>query len=305
MNIILGGTGHIGSTLSLELIKNNIPVTITTRNPEKAAILKSKGAKIAEVDIYDTASLHKIFLTGERLFLLNPPALPFTDTVKEEQKTLYSIIKALKGSNIKKVVAASTYGARPGTGQGDLNVLYEMEQELRKMNISVNLIRSAYYMSNFDGYLHGVKSEGVLPSFYPADFALPMVAPQDIGKFAAQVMMIPEKHLSAQLYHFEGPQLYTPNDVADAFSKALGKLVQVAVIPKEKWEETFRSSGFSDEAAASYAAMTMATLEDDHTKLTGQIRGQTTIEDYVRGLVAPSQQHKSSGLPLSSDSDHT
>lgn len=285
MNIILGGTGHIGSALSAELIENNLPVTVVTRHPEKATALKSRGAKIAELDVHDTTALHHLFQSGEQLFLLNPPAPPSTNTVKEEQKTLRSILGALEGSAIKKVVAASTYGARPGNGQGDLNVLYEMEQELLKRDLRVNIIRSAYYMSNFDGYLPGVKDHGVLSSFYPADFALPMVAPQDIAKLAAKLLMSSDQGTAAKISHLEGPRLYNPADVANAFSNSLEKPVQVMVIPENKWKETFKAAGFSEEAANSYAAMTKATLEDDHTLLTGQIRGDTPIEDYVKNLV--------------------
>jgi len=237
MNIILGGTGHIGSSLSAELIKNNMPVTIVSRHANRATLQQS----LAEVDVKDTIALHQLFLNGERLFFLNPPAPPSTDTVQEERKTLHSILAALEDSGIRKVVAASTYGARPGTEQGDLNILYQMEQELFKMNTSVSIIRSGYYMSNFDGYLQGIRSDGVLPSFYPADFALPMVEPHGIGVLAAQLMMEPDNDNPNKLYHLEGPQLYTPHDVAEAFSKELGISVQVVVIPAEKWTETFKS----------------------------------------------------------------
>jgi hypothetical protein len=64
------------------------------------------------------------------------PAKPSTDTVAEEQKTLSSILKALENSGIEKVVAESTYGAQPGEGVGDLGVLYDMEEQLKKMNKS-------------------------------------------------------------------------------------------------------------------------------------------------------------------------
>jgi uncharacterized protein YbjT (DUF2867 family) len=117
-----------------------------------------------------------------------------------------------------------------------------------------------------------------------------MVAPQDIGVLAAQLMMEPDDGKAGKLYHLEGPQLYTPNEVAEAFSKELGISVHVVTIPEMKWTQTFKRFGFSDEAANSYAAMTKATLEDDHTKMTGQIRGQTTIENYVRKMIAQTQQ---------------
>jgi len=143
MNIILGGTGNVGSAVVKSLLQRNEPVTIVSRNPEKAAALQRQGARVANVDVNNTGALHEIFLKGTALFLLNPPAPPSTNTVVEERKSLHSILAALKDSGIKKVVAESTYGARPGEGQGDLNVLYEMEEHLHKMKLYVSIIRAA------------------------------------------------------------------------------------------------------------------------------------------------------------------
>lgn len=283
MHIILGATGHVGSAVAQQLVQDGEQVTIISRHPEKAAALAKKGAKIAEVDVYNTSALHEVFLQGDRLFLLNPPASPETDTVAEEKKTLHSILKAIQNSAIKKVVAESTYGAQPGEGHGDLNVLYEMEQELQKTNLSVTIIRAAYYMSNWEESLEAAKKEGKLYSFYPADFPLPMVAPDDIGHFAAGLM----KELIADngIHYIEGPRIYTPADVASAFANALNKAVELVEIPPTKWAETFKKLGFSDKSAESYAAMTRLTLESAE-RPAKPFRGSTTIEEYIKKLVA-------------------
>ncbi|MGX9115292.1 hypothetical protein ACWTU6_01150 [Mesorhizobium sp. BHbsci] len=54
---------------------------------------------------------------------------------------------------MRKIVAQSTYGARPGDRCGDLNILYELEQQLRGQPIPASIIRAAYYMSNWDSVL--------------------------------------------------------------------------------------------------------------------------------------------------------
>jgi uncharacterized protein YbjT (DUF2867 family) len=61
--------------------------------------------------------------------------------------------RPLDGSGLEKIVAQSTYGAQPGEGKGDLNVLYDLEQALAAQPISVSVIRAAYYMSNWDAAL--------------------------------------------------------------------------------------------------------------------------------------------------------
>lgn len=283
MYIVLGGTGHVGSAVAETLLERGEEVTVVTRDSEKADEWKNRGAKVAVVDVLDTDELRKVFAAGKRLFLLNPPAAPSTDTATEEKKTLASILAALEDSGIEKVVGESTYGAQPGEGIGDLSVLYEMEQKLKKMNKPHSIIRAAYYMSNWDVSLETAKTEGVVHTFYPVDFKLPMVAPQDIGKIAAGLLTEPTEKTG--IHYVEGPEMYSSSDVAEAFGDALGRQVKAVEIPKEQWIPALKEVGFSDKAAESMATMTEVTLEELETS-ENPMRGATTLKQYIKDLSA-------------------
>jgi len=285
MHIILGATGHVGSSLAQALLARNEPVTVVTRDASKAEPLKTKGAHVAQVDVLDTAALHRVIAGGHRLFVLNPPAPPSTDTVAEERKSLYAIVAALEGCKLEKIVCESAYGAQPGNGIGDLGVLYDREQGLQAGKVPVSAIRAAYYMSNWDASLETARAEGKVHSMYPPDFRLPMVAPHDLGEFAARLMLGAAE--ASGPHYVEGPERYTPGDVAQAFSLALGRPVEVAVTPPEQWEQAFRSLGFSEAAAGSYAAMTRITLENGEQPEKPE-RGATTLADYITALVRKS-----------------
>jgi uncharacterized protein YbjT (DUF2867 family) len=283
MHIVLGGTGHVGSALTEALIEMGEPVTLVTHNTSKANNPQQKWPQIAVADVHDIEALRRVFRQGKRLFLLNPPADPSTDTDLEERKTLASILAALDGSDLEKVVAESTYGAQPVDRSGDLGILYEMEQALDAQPIPVSIIRAAYYISNWDASLESARNEGVIHTMYPADFALPMVAPKDLGQVAARLMTEPVGRTG--LYHVEGPEAYSPADVARAFADALGKPVNTKVIPREQWPEAFKAMGFSEAAASSYAAMTALTLDKKYLLPDRPVRGDTTLQNYVRELV--------------------
>jgi uncharacterized protein YbjT (DUF2867 family) len=284
VHIILGGTGHVGSALAEALLARKEAVTIVTRDASKARGWEQRGARVAIVDVHDADGLRRVFRTGRRVFLLNPPALPSTDSEAEERKSLTSILSAIDGSGLEKIVAESTYGAQPleRGGGGDLGVLYEMEQALAAQPIPSSIIRAAYYMSNWDSAVETAAQKAVVYSFFPADFRLPMVAPSDIGHVAADLMTEPIERTG--LHYVEGPERYSAADVAAAFSAALGRTVSVNVIPRDRWIQTFRRLGFSDAAADSYAGMTAITLERLELPA-APIRGTTSIERYVRGLV--------------------
>lgn len=283
MNIILGGTGRVGSATARALLSRGEPVTIVTRDAGHAASLEALGASVAEADIRDVDRLRDIFRSGTRAFLLNPPADPSRDTDAEERANAAAIVQAIEGSRLEKVVAASTYGARPGERCGDLTVLHEFEERLRAQPIPVAINRGAYYMSNWTGMRDAIRAGGVLPSFFPADLPIPMVAPDDLGQVAAGRMLAPTGDTA--LRHIEGPERYTPSDVADAFSEALRIDVEVQVIPRSAWEETFLQFGFSQEAARSYACMTATVVDEAAAQPTDIERGTTGLTEFIRRAV--------------------
>ncbi|MBW8723789.1 MAG: hypothetical protein JF625_01345, partial [Inquilinus limosus] len=74
-------------------------------------------------------------------------------------------------------------------------------------------------------------------------------------------------------------------DVAAAFAGALGRPVEVKEVPREAWEETFRSLGFSEPAAKSYARMTATSVDGGFEMPDRPVRGSVTLRDYISALV--------------------
>jgi hypothetical protein len=94
----------------------------------------------------------------------------------------------------------------------------------------------------------------------------------------------------AALHYVEGPARYSSADVAAAFSTALAKPVKALCTPRDQWISSFRSLGFSDVAANSYARMTALTLESEFPPATDAQRGTTTLQAYINELVERSGQ---------------
>jgi uncharacterized protein YbjT (DUF2867 family) len=237
---------------------------------------------VAVVDVRDVDALRAVLRTGRRAFLLNPPADPATDTDAEERKTVRGILAALKDSGLEKVVAESTSGARPGERCGDLTVLFEFEEGLRSQSIPAAIIRAGYYMSNWDALLEPARRTGELPTMLPAELKIPMVAPRDLGRQAARLLVEPAGLTG--ITYVEGPKRYSPADVAAAFSKKLGRTVRPVVTPRQDWEKAFRKLGFSEAAASSYARMTAITVDGDFEIPNNPVHGAVTLDEYVSAL---------------------
>jgi uncharacterized protein YbjT (DUF2867 family) len=250
MHIVLGGTGHVGSALVDALLARGEPVTMVVRDRSKARPFEARGAHVEVADVHDFDALKRAYRSGDRLFMLNPPADPSTDTQAQERETVANMLRALRGSAIKKVVAESTFGARPGELIGDLNVLYEMEQGLERSGIPLSVM---------------------------------MVAPKDLGHVAAKLMTAPVEHTEHVLV--EGPERYSSADVAAAYAGALQREVKAEVIRERDWLDTFKALGFSDRAAMSYANMTRTLFENDFPSVDETLHGKVSLDQYIRDQV--------------------
>lgn len=284
MLIVLGATGHIGSAVAHALLDKKLPVTAVLHNDRSRTDWERRGARVAVVDVRDGGALREVLRTGTRAFLLNPPADVALDTDQEEQATAASIIYALDGSGLEKVVLASTFGAQPGEAIGDLSVLYAFEQAALSQRIPVTIQRGAYYFSNWDAQVEEAR-QGALTTMFPADLKIPMVAPEDLGRAAAERLVEPFSG-DTDVHLVEGPDRYSVRDVADAFSKALGQRVEVLSLPPDEWVEAYRKLGFSESAAKSYAAMIEATIDGEFPALEETERGATTLQRYIEDLVS-------------------
>ena len=284
MHVVMGATGNVGSAVAEALLGRGEKVTVVTRRPQHAASWRDKGALVAEADVEDVSSLRAAFRRGLRAFLLNPPADPSGDTDATERRTTRNILSALEGSGLEKVVVASTYGARPGEPAGDLTTLWELEEGLRRQSIPAAINRGAYYMTNWAGLLDVARRSGVLPTMLPANFRMPMVAPGDLGQAAAGRLLSPATDVGVR--HVEGPDRYTPRQVAEAFSRVLGRSFEPGVVPRSRWFETFRSMGFSDAAASSYERMVEISIDEVFNLRAQADRGGITLDAFVDRLPA-------------------
>ena len=288
MYVIMGGTGHVGSATAAALLARGEQVAIVTHDANRAGAWVREGAEIVEANVNEVASLRAAFRRGSRAFLLNPNADTSADTDAVERRTVANILAALDGSGLEKVVAASTGGAQPGDRIGDLNVLWELEEGLRRQPIPAAINRGAYYLSNWDSQLDAVRKTGTLQTMYPADLLIPMVAPLDLGEIAAQrLVSTPD---DTGIRYVGGPRRYSSADVAKAFSQALGAPVGVDVIPRDEWKEAFQGLGFSEAAADSYARMTAVSLDGGFDMPDDALRGATTLEAHIRDLLSKAER---------------
>lgn len=280
MDIVLGASGHVGGTVTRRLLEQGRAVTVVLHRPEQAAEWSARGASVAVLDVHDTPALATAFSEARRAFLLNPPASPSLDVDREERRTVQSILEAVRGASLEKIVVQSTYGAQDNPHCGDLGSLYAFEQGARETGVPLCIVRAAYFMSNWYGTLSTARQSGVFSSLLPKDFKAPMVAPQDVGELAARLLAAPVEETG--VYNIEGPEPYTAEDVATAPSTVLERDVAVDEIPRQEWPEFYHRNGFCPEAARSYATMTGIFVDGQYERPRTPLRGATDLQTCLR-----------------------
>lgn len=284
MNIILGATGQVGSMLVDNLLKKGQPVRAVIRNSLKAQELINKGAEVKIADYFDVEALKKAFQGGHAVFLLTPENPESGDFLSEIQTIINNYREAILSSGITKIVGLSSMGAQHESGTGNLMASYMLEHAFSGLEIEQVFVRPAYYFSNWLGYLELVKEYGILPTFFPPDMELPMIAPPDVAGFLSDILAC--KTPQERVYEISGPRDYSSLDIAKMFGDVLSKNVTLQQLLPEEWENTLIQAGFSKDGAKNLMLMTKAVI-DGKTKneTTNPIRFSTDFKSYLKNAI--------------------
>ena len=97
-------------------------------------------------------------------------------------------------------------------------------------------------MENAAWDVEPARTTGVVPSYLqPLDKPFPMIATDDVGRTAAELLL--EDWSGHRVVELEGSRRVSPNDIAEAFAKALGWPVKSEIVARDNWEALFRAQG--------------------------------------------------------------
>ena len=240
MFAITGVTGQVGGTVARALIDNGQRVRAVVRDAAKGAAWARKGCEVAVADLDDAAALKKAFAGVQGVFFLLPPVFDPSPEFGEARRVIGAVREALDAVRPAKVVSLSTIGAQ--ALQPNLLQQHRLQEEsLGSLPLPITFLRAAWFMENAAWDVAPARATGVIPSFlYPLDKPVPMVATEDVGRVAAELLQ--ETWRGKRVVELEGARL-APNDVAAAFSRVLGRDVRMDVVPRTTWEALFKSQG--------------------------------------------------------------
>jgi uncharacterized protein YbjT (DUF2867 family) len=189
----------------------------------------------------DAAALTAAFVGADAVFILPPSEFDPVPGYTQARETIEAIVAALIAACPAKVLCLSTIGA-DAVQDNLLTQRTLIEQALSALPIPVTFLRPGWFIENALWDVASARENGVIHSFLmPLDKPIAMVATKDIGALAAK--LIQEDWIGNRIVELEGPRRVSPNDLAAAFAKALGRPVRAEIVTRDGWEAMFRGQG--------------------------------------------------------------
>ena len=241
----MGITGRVGGAIAENLFARGESIRAIVRNPQKAAHWRDRGAEIAVADFEDPNAVASAFEGADGVFLMLPPDFAPAPGFPETRKILASYHAALSRALPKKAVYLSSIGAEQTSGLGLITNSHLLEQTLGDLPIAHAFLRAGWFMENHAWDVATAQSEGrVFSNLYPLHRKFSLVATADIGKAGADVLR--QEWTGTRYIEVTGPEQYSPNDIAQALSGALGRTIEPVAVPREKWTEFFVGQGMPE-----------------------------------------------------------
>lgn len=287
MFVISGVTGNTGSIVAQTLLDKGKDVRVIVRSEEKGKVWQDKGAEVVVADLFDINAMTTALNGAENAYLLLPPDLTQEDFLGSRKTLAENLVKAIEGSKIERVTILSSVGAQLKDKTGPIRTVSYFESLLKDKPVKSTAIRPGFFLENWCDVLPLVLNNAILPSFLqPLDYKIDMVATQDIGHTVANALLHPSDD-PHRVIELKGAQQYSANDVAQAFTKALGKEVTPVAVPHEEWHGTLTHAGLSTTSADLIIEM-YDSLNDGFITYSDAptLTGETGLDAFVQKLVA-------------------
>ena len=233
---VIGATGNIGSatvTALAEKYTDKVEIRAGVRIPDKADKLKAiAGITIVKAEMGKKDELLNTFKGVNALYIVTPP------TLNRAELTI-ATAEAAKEAGVKAVVVVSGITADLTDTFGRQSS--EMEYKVSKLGVPYTFLRLPLFVENYWAFKDSIVGQSTIYS--PVDPTKPFtpVVVEDAGKAAAVILVYPTKHAN-KTYNIVSDR-HTFGELAEGFSKALGKEVKYVRVSYDAAKQAFLGMG--------------------------------------------------------------
>ncbi len=282
MVLVTGATGKTGSPVVKQLLEKDFPVrAFVRRRDARSEHLEALGAKVVLGDFLDLVSVRSAMQGVKRVYFCSPPD---GDRLLEAAT---NVAVAARDEGVEAVVNMSQISAREKASSPLARHHWLSENVLAWANIGASHIHPTYFAEML--YIlsgRSIAEEGKIYLPYGDERHAPVSA-EDIARVVVGILADPKPHVG-QHYVLTGPRNMTIAEMAEVFTKVLGKPVEYVNLPIEQWRRILvEKAGLSE-----FLATHLAHVAQDHqdgvfsakTDIVERIGGRPpqSLEDFIR-----------------------
>ncbi len=284
MILVTGATGLFGTRVVRELVRRGLKPRAMTRSETGAAVLRGIGAEAVLADLEDPESLRRALLGISQVFLVSPM---HPNLARRE----INVVRTAKEAGVERVV--KLYGSVRHQGDPLDQMHRAVVASLQESGLSWCLISPNTVMeTNLFPLAPMIKAEGVIYASAGAG-RIGMVSAEDTAR-AAGVVLTSDGH-DKQNYELTGPEAITFEEIAQSFSRVLGRTMTYQDLSEEELLEGLLEFGYTPERAelevlCHYRLFRQGAADlvtDTYKQLTG--KDPISVETFVRAHQAAFQ----------------
>ena len=228
MILITGATGKTGSATAKSLGEKGEKFRALIRNEEKKEGLESLGGEVVIGSIENTDVVNQSMQGVKTVLVL----LPNSESQLALEKQL---VDSAKQAGVERIVKMSSIEATPDATSPIPKLHLESEEYIKQSGLAWTMIKPNFYMQNLLASAGTIKDQGKI--FLPmGEGKTGMIDTTDVGTVIAKVLS--EDGHESMNHEITGPEILSFYEVAEIFSKALGKQVDYVDVPMDAYKET-------------------------------------------------------------------
>ena len=243
--LVMGATGPQGRPVAEKLIQAGYKVRALVRDPGRAQDLAAKGIEIVQGDLNDGPSVAAAMNGQDGVFML----ISFFAGRPDQAR---NVVDAAATNGVQKIVWNATGPVLPfETGNPSIDMRRDILGTLEGSGIPFVLLQPTVYMENFliPAIAREVAEKDVLAYPMPEAVKCQWISHLDAAAFVVAAFKRGSKE-SLQL-HICGPEKVSGSEIAERFSKALGRKINFRPMPPVEFAKAISYDG-DDEAIIGY-----------------------------------------------------
>ncbi len=237
--LVTSAAGHTGSITAMQLLERGFPVrAFVRRDDSRADNLRKAGAEIFVGDLLDMRDLRKALADVQRAY----HCPPFAPNLLHESMLFAVAAEEAKLEVVALMTAWNPHPTHPSIHQREhwlANNLYQWMPTVGVVYLNPGVFAFTYFFG-----LPAAAHFGRLMLPFGEGLNAPP-ANEDIAAVAAEILAAPEEHVG-RVYRPTGPKILSGHDVAEVFSRVLGRNVRYQNVPTRMFTKSAKALGFSD-----------------------------------------------------------